>query len=141
MSGFALRVTRGSVRGDMESDGGIRGGGELEVGREAVKARMNIDAGLVQGGMEIDIETCRQRRREATASEFRVQVGALLGAIVIERNRPTNPMSSFDLLRSDSRSSSDVFASTTRHRYLLRPTPVVKQPPLMPVDMANASTV
>jgi len=63
----------------MESDGGIRGGGELEVDREAVKARMNIDAGLVQGGMEIDIEACRQRRREAMAmaSELRVQVGAL----------------------------------------------------------------
>jgi len=44
----------------MESDGGIRGGGELEVDREVVKARMNIDAGLVQGGMEIDIEACRQ---------------------------------------------------------------------------------
>jgi len=60
----------------MESDGGIRGGGEHEVGREAVKARMNIDAGLVQGGMEIDIEACWQRRRESMASELRVQVGA-----------------------------------------------------------------
>jgi len=78
--------------------------------------------------MEIDIEACRQRRREAMTSELRVQVGA----IVIERDRPTNPMSCFDLLRSDSRSSSDVSASTTRHRYLLRPTPVVKQPPPMP---------
>ena len=87
-----------------------------------MKARIYTDAGLVQGGMEIG----RQRRRE------RVQVGALLGAIVIERNRPTNPMSCFDLLRSDSRSSSDVSASKMRHRYLLRPTPVVKQPPLMP---------
>jgi len=65
------------------------------------------------------------------SAELRVQVGALLGAIVIERDRPPNPMSSFDLLRSDSRSSSDVSASTTRHRYL-RPTPVVKQPPPMP---------
>ena len=35
-------------------------GGELEVGRDAVKARIYIDAGLVQGGMEIDIEACRQ---------------------------------------------------------------------------------
>jgi len=52
----------------MESDGGIRGGGELEVGRDAAKARINIDAGLVQGGMEIG----RQRRREAMASELRV---------------------------------------------------------------------
>jgi len=33
-------------------------GGEFEVGRDAVKARINIDAGLVQGGMEIDIEAC-----------------------------------------------------------------------------------
>jgi len=65
-------------------------GGELEVGRDAVKARINIDAGLVQEGMEIDIEACRQRRREAMASKLRVQVGALLGAIVIERNCPTN---------------------------------------------------
>jgi len=58
-------------------------GGELEVGRYAVKARISIDAGLVQGGMEIDIEACRQRRREAMASELHVQVGALLCAIVI----------------------------------------------------------
>jgi len=71
-------------------------------------------------------------RYRSVSAELRVQVGALLGAIVIERNRPTNPMSCFDLLRSDSRSSSDVSASTTRHRYLLRPTPVVKQPPPMP---------
>jgi len=58
-------------------------GGELEVGRDAVKARIYIDAGLVQGGMEIDMEACRQRRREAMTSELRVQVGALLGAIII----------------------------------------------------------
>jgi len=54
-------------------------GGELEVGRDAVKARINIDAGLVQGGMEIDIEVCWQRRREAVASE--------LPSVIVQRTR------------------------------------------------------
>ena len=38
MSGSALKVNRGSVAGSTESDGG---GGELEVGRDSVKVRIN----------------------------------------------------------------------------------------------------
>jgi len=38
VSGSARKVNRGSVAGSTESDGG---GGELEVGRDAVKARIN----------------------------------------------------------------------------------------------------
>ena len=107
----------------VESEADAESGGELEVDRDAVKARVYIDAGLVQGSMEYRSVLLVGREEEKQCHQS--FVCKLVPC-------STNPVNCFDLLRSDSRSSSDVSASKMRHRYLLRPTPVVKQPPPMP---------
>jgi len=50
VSGSARKVNRGSVAGSKESDGG---GGELEVGRDAVKARINEQRTWEKGGPRV----------------------------------------------------------------------------------------